>query len=114
MKWIIVVAAAALIFSSVAPAEAAHVVVGRAPLRAGVVARVGVGPRVGVAAAPYWRANAVRFAGGWYYPGRVHPHWSITKFSPVYGRTIYYDPGLTTWFYWNAPVARYYPVSYIP
>jgi hypothetical protein len=124
MKRIIVSAAVmALMISNVVTAKAGEVVhvtkttvpkttVVRNPVvRKEVVAKAAPGP---VVVKEYFRTNAVRFAGGYYYAGRNHPHWTITKFSPIYKTTIYYDPGLTTWFYWNAGVARYYPVSYRP
>jgi hypothetical protein len=67
-----------------------------------------------VAAKEYCRANAVRCPGGYCYVGRSHAHWTVTKYSPACKATIYYDPGLTTWFYWHAGDGRYYPVSYRP
>ena len=59
----------------------------------------------------YYRSNGVRFSGGYYFVGRNQPHWSVTKFSPVYNTTIYLDPGLNVWYYWSAPAGRFYPVT---
>lgn len=52
--------------------------------------------------------------GGYYYRGRAHYHWGWSGYSAAYGTTLYYDPGLTTYFYWAAPYAAYLPVTYVP
>jgi hypothetical protein len=61
----------------------------------------------------YWRNHGVRSPGGYYYTGRYHSHWTRTLYSKVYNRTIYWDPGLQLWYYWDAATGCYYPVSYL-
>jgi hypothetical protein len=58
-----------------------------------------------------YRSHGVRFAGGYYYAGRNHHHWGETVWSPVYNRTIYWDPSLLVWYYWDDATGCYYPVS---
>jgi hypothetical protein len=61
----------------------------------------------------YYRTSGVRFAGGYYYAGSGHRHWTRTVYSRQYGRTVYWDPGLRLWYYWDGGAGRYYPVSYL-
>jgi hypothetical protein len=71
------------------------------------------GLRRGFNHAAYFRNNAVRFNGGYYYAGRNHNNWTWSYYSPGYGSTFYYDPGASSWYYWYAPQKRYYPASYV-
>jgi hypothetical protein len=56
---------------------------------------------------------AIRFAGGYYYVGTAHPVWARSVFSVQYNRTIYWNPVLLMWYYWDAAAERWYPVSYL-
>jgi hypothetical protein len=67
--------------------------------------------RTAVVTKSYHLSRATRFAGGYYYAGRHHNHWSRTVYSRVYNRTVYLDPGLRLWYFWDAARGRYYPVS---
>jgi hypothetical protein len=62
----------------------------------------------------YHLSHGRQFRGGYYYPGRTHGHWAYTVFDARYGCTLYYDPGLTCYYYWCEPDDCYYPVSYCP
>jgi hypothetical protein len=61
----------------------------------------------------YYRDHAVRFAHGWYYPGRDHHHWERRVWDAGYRRWHYYDTGLRCWFYWHPVRHCYYPVGFI-
>jgi hypothetical protein len=61
----------------------------------------------------YHFRRGTRFGGGYYYAGRGHGHWGRSTFSAQYNRTVYWDPGLSLWYYWDAAAGRYYPVSYL-
>jgi hypothetical protein len=54
-----------------------------------------------------------RFDYGYFYSGRDHRHWTYSCYWPDYGCDCYYCPYSVTWYYWYAPRACYYPVSYI-
>jgi hypothetical protein len=54
--------------------------------------------KVKAAPAPYYKSNGVRYAEGYYYPGRKHSHWSESKYSTTWGTTVYLDPGLKVWY----------------
>jgi hypothetical protein len=58
-----------------------------------------------------WGGRGVRYGGGYYYPGRNYNHWTRSTFSTDYNTTIYWDPGLKLWYYWDEADQRYYPVS---
>jgi hypothetical protein len=62
----------------------------------------------------YHHGHGVRFGGGYYYPGRNHPHWSYRVWDTRYHRYNYYDPSLRCFYYWYAPGACWYPVTYCP
>jgi hypothetical protein len=62
-------------------------------------------------AASYYKSNGVRYEGGYYYSGRNHSHWSESKYSSTWGTTVYLDPGLKVWYYWNEKASCYYPVG---
>jgi hypothetical protein len=62
----------------------------------------------------YYAKNGRPFQGGYYYPGRNHPHWAYTVYDNRYGCTLYYDADLGSYYYWCQPDDCYYPVSYCP
>ncbi len=68
----------------------------------------------GARASAYHRDHGHRFKHGWWFDGFRHPHWSHHYWDARYGAWLYYDPGLTTYYYWCAPHYRFYPVSYVP
>ncbi len=70
--------------------------------------------RHGHAVAAHHHGHAVRFRGGYYYPGRDHPHWARRVWNARLSRFEYFDPGLNISFYWYAPGNCYYPVTYCP
>jgi hypothetical protein len=76
--------------------------------------RVGAKGHTGAAhkGANYYRTNGVRYAGGYYYSGRKHNHWSQTVYNKEYKTTTYFDPGLKVWYYWDPVTKRYYPLSH--
>jgi hypothetical protein len=51
---------------------------------------------------------------GYFFPGRVHTHWTRRVFSDYYGCYTYYCPFSTSWYYWCEPFGCYYPVTYCP
>lgn len=61
----------------------------------------------------YHLTHATRFVGGYYYAGGHHNHWARAVYSRVYGRTVYLDPGLRVWYFWDPSRGGYYPVSCI-
>jgi hypothetical protein len=65
-----------------------------------------------VAHAPY-RSHAVRFSGGYYFPGHDH-HWARRVWDERGHRFIYFDGSMDAYFYWYAPANCYYPVTYCP
>jgi hypothetical protein len=67
----------------------------------------------GPAPRAYYETHGQRFAGGWYYAGRDHHHWSYSRWDPVYRRTQYYDPYLRCYYYWDAVHYAYYPVPVV-
>jgi hypothetical protein len=108
-KFILGVAVAVVLLgTNAAESQAARIVTRRINVR--VVRPV---PGRTVVTTNYYRTNGVRYVGGYYYVGRNHSHWTRTMYSPQYRTTIYWDPGVQVWYYWDAPTARYYPVSYI-
>lgn len=62
----------------------------------------------------YHIVNGNRFRFGFYYNGFHHNHWSYHYWDTRYGTYLYYDPYVLQYFYWFAPHARYYPVTYAP
>jgi hypothetical protein len=62
----------------------------------------------------YFSANAKKFANGYYYGGRNHHHWGSSRFDARYGCELYWDDGLSGWFYYCCRDDRYYPVDYCP
>lgn len=87
--------------------------------RADVVVRArpfGFERRVVVTGRPasnYYALYGTRFAGGWYYRGLNHAHWTYTYWSNRYHCPLYWDPSLRCYYYWHQPTGSYYPVSYI-
>jgi hypothetical protein len=57
----------------------------------------------------YHARHGVRYAGGYYYPGRAHYHWGRRVWSPVYYRYHYYEPVLRVWYYYDPIRIGYYP-----
>ena len=51
---------------------------------------------------------------GYSYRGRRHNHWTVTRYDARYGCNCYWDPYVSTWYYWCDRDASYYPVSYCP
>lgn len=62
----------------------------------------------------YHTKHGHKFRHGYYYRGWNHNHWSYHYWDSRYGAYLYYDPGVTQYFYWCAPHYRFYPVSYAP
>ena len=62
----------------------------------------------------YYRAHGVRFSGGYYYPGRSHPHWAYRAWDARHHRYNYYDPYLRCYYHWYAPGGCWYPGTYCP
>jgi hypothetical protein len=84
--------------------------------KAGVTVRTGARVAAGAAVvkaggATYYRTHGVRYAGGYYFAGRNHHHWSESQFSSTYNTTVYKDPGLNVWYCWNEKDGGYYPVG---
>lgn len=71
-------------------------------------------PIGGQRAASYHKDHGHRFKHGYYFDGHRHPHWSYQYWDVRYGTTLYWDPGLLTYFYWSRPHFRFYPISYVP
>ncbi len=76
-----------------------------------------VAPRpVVVAARPgraYYAVHGTRFAGGWFYAGINHRHWTYTCWSRRYRCAFYWDPYLRCYYYWYQPAGCFYPVTYL-
>jgi Ni/Co efflux regulator RcnB len=53
-----------------------------------------------------------KFDHGYFFSGREHRHWTERRYFAEYGCECYYCPSTSAWYYWYAPQARYYPVSY--
>ena len=62
----------------------------------------------------YHVSHGTRFDHGYFYKGRNHDHWGETRFDRRFGCNVYFDRGLSTWFYWCERDICYYPVSYCP
>ena len=62
----------------------------------------------------YHLTHGTRFDHGFFYRGKNHDHWGLTRFDPRYGCTCYWDPCLSVWYYWCQRDICYYPVSYCP
>jgi hypothetical protein len=58
---------------------------------------------------PYYRVHGRAFAGGYYYPGRVHHHWGRRVWSVTYRRYHYWDPYLRIYYYYDPVRVGYYP-----
>lgn len=54
-----------------------------------------------------------QFTYGWYYPGKIHSHWSYQSYWPKYGCNTYWCPSTCSYYYWYEPAGCYYPISYI-
>lgn len=53
-----------------------------------------------------------RFSHGYYF-GRRNFYWNRRYWSRRYGCYCYWNPYMSSWYYWYAPGNRYYPLSYI-
>jgi hypothetical protein len=54
------------------------------------------------------------FHHGYFYPGRVHRHWSYCYWDARYRTYLYFDPCLRSYYYFCPRDTCYYPVSYCP
>src|SRR5262245_27555287 len=63
--------------------------------------------------ADYHKKYGVKFAYGYYYPGKVHRHWSKSYYSMKWKCTFHYCPYAKAWYYYHAPKKAYYPASYV-
>jgi hypothetical protein len=61
----------------------------------------------------YHVTHGKQFAGGWYYPGKHHNHWTYQAYWPKYGCTCYWCPSTNCYYYWYEQASCYYPISYI-
>jgi hypothetical protein len=61
----------------------------------------------------YLKKHGRHFKHGWYYAGRHHRHWAWSYYNPRWRTTFYFDPAVETYFYWYAPLGRFYPESYL-
>jgi hypothetical protein len=59
-----------------------------------------------------YRGYGYKFEHGYYYTGRYHPTWTRWYYSKLYKAPIYWDNTTRVYYYWYAPKACYYPVSY--
>jgi hypothetical protein len=75
---------------------------------------VGGHARPPVAARAHYQDHGVRFAGGVYYRGRDHHHWTRCVWDSVHHRYQYWDPSLQVYYYWSPATQCYYPVNYCP
>jgi hypothetical protein len=62
----------------------------------------------------YHVQHGTKFDHGFFYKGKNHNHWGLTRFDPRYGCTCYWDTTLRCWYYWCERDICYYPVSYCP
>jgi hypothetical protein len=62
----------------------------------------------------YHYPHGHRFSGGYYYAGRHHSHWSRTVWDAASGRTLYFDPDQSIYYYWHEGDGCYYPRDYKP
>jgi hypothetical protein len=62
----------------------------------------------------YFSSYGHRYAGGYYYVGRDHYHWSQTIWYAPGNCYLYLDPGLNMYYSWDAAAQRYYPSPYQP
>jgi hypothetical protein len=53
------------------------------------------------------------FAGGHYYEGRDHRHWTRWNWDARHSCYQYWCPSAQCYYYWCAPRNCYYPVTYI-
>jgi len=64
--------------------------------------------------ANYHLSHGKKFEHGYFYEGKYHQHWSYSYLDKRYGTYLYYDPCCYSFYYYCAPKACYYPVSYCP
>jgi hypothetical protein len=72
------------------------------------------GPSYNFASSNSFRFNnyGTKFSHGYYF-GRNNFYWNQRYFSSRYGCYCYWNPYVSSWYYWYAPGSVYYPVSYI-
>jgi hypothetical protein len=66
-----------------------------------------------VAVASYATTFGVKFTNGIFYKGLLHRHWVQKYYAPGWKTWCWLCPSTKVWYYWYAPGAVYYPVSYI-
>jgi hypothetical protein len=54
----------------------------------------------------------VKFPGGTYYNKSNPPVWTRFLYSNKWNTLLYFAPAAGTWYYYHAPSAAYYPLSY--
>jgi hypothetical protein len=62
----------------------------------------------------YHLKNGFKFAGGYYYKGYKHLHWTGRYWNTTYGSWFYFDPCVRSYYYYCLPDAAWYPVTYCP
>jgi hypothetical protein len=62
----------------------------------------------------YHLSHGTKFEHGIFYRGKNHEHWGESRFDRRYGCNVYWDRGLSKWFYWCERDICYYPVTYRP
>ena len=62
----------------------------------------------------YHVQHGTKFQHGVFYRGKHHEHWGHIRWDARYGCNCYWDPCLSTWYYWCQRDICYYPVSYCP
>lgn len=61
----------------------------------------------------YHKKHGTAFKYGYFFKGKEHRHWSYGYWNAKNRCYFFYEPGLRCFYYWCAPKACYYPVSYI-
>ena len=62
----------------------------------------------------YHLTHGTKFDHGFFYRGKNHDHWGERRFDSRYGCEVYWDRGLSRWFYWCERDICFYPVTYCP
>jgi hypothetical protein len=62
----------------------------------------------------YHLTHGTKFSGGYLYKGRHHNNWSYRHWDRDYRCWLCWDPCVCCYYYWCAPDACYYPLSYCP
>jgi hypothetical protein len=61
----------------------------------------------------YHTRYGTKFSHGHYFSGRHQHFWTSSRWSGRYGRNVYWYPGNASWYYWDAALNGYYPLSYL-